>query len=53
MKRSAINRLQKEALELFAEYRFALPPFARWREADWRQRSAPAAYCATHQMDGM
>jgi D-lyxose ketol-isomerase len=33
MKRSEINRLQRDALELFAEYRFSLPLFARWNEA--------------------
>jgi D-lyxose ketol-isomerase len=50
MKRSEINRLQREALELFAEYRFALPLFARWSEADWRGQAAAARYCMTHQM---
>ena len=39
MKRSEINRLQREALALFAEYRFSLPPFARWSEAEWRADS--------------
>jgi D-lyxose ketol-isomerase len=50
MKRSEINRLQKEALGLFAEYRFSLPPFARWTEADWRAQPAAARYCLKHQM---
>jgi D-lyxose ketol-isomerase len=50
MKRSEINRLQREALELFAEYRFSLPLFARWSEADWREQAAAARYCMTHQM---
>ena len=50
MKRSEINRLQREALALFAEYRFSLPPFARWSEADWRANSDAARYCAAHQM---
>jgi D-lyxose ketol-isomerase len=50
MNRSQINRLQQEALELFAEYRFGLPLFARWSEADWRAQPAAARYCMTHQM---
>jgi D-lyxose ketol-isomerase len=50
MKRSEINRLQKEALGLFAEYRFSLPLFARWTEADWRAQPAAARYCLKHQM---
>jgi D-lyxose ketol-isomerase len=50
MKRSEINRLQREALGLFAEYRFSLPPFARWTEADWRAQPEAARYCALHQM---
>jgi D-lyxose ketol-isomerase len=50
MKRSDINRLQEEALDLFAEYRFSLPLFARWAEADWRARPEAAGYCLAHQM---
>jgi D-lyxose ketol-isomerase len=50
MKRSEINRLQQEALALFAAYRFSLPLFARWREADWRAQPAASSYCAAHQM---
>lgn len=50
MKRSVINRLQRDALALFAEYRFSLPLFARWSEADWRAHPAAAAYCHAHQM---
>jgi hypothetical protein len=50
MKRSEINRLQREALGLFAEYRFALPPFARWTAADWRAQPDAADYCRQHQM---
>src|SRR5690349_6085724 len=50
MKRSEINRLQEAALELFDEYRFSLPLFARWREAEWRAQPAAARYCAAHQM---
>jgi D-lyxose ketol-isomerase len=50
MKRSEINRLQREALRLFAEYRFSLPLFARWSEAEWRSHPAAARYCGAHQM---
>jgi D-lyxose ketol-isomerase len=50
MKRSEINRLQSQALDLFAEYRFGLPLFARWTEADWRSQPAAARYCLNHQM---
>jgi D-lyxose ketol-isomerase len=50
MRRSEINRLQREALGLFADYRFSLPLFARWNEAAWRAHAAAARYCAKHQM---
>ena len=50
MKRSEINRLQREALDLLAEHRFALPPFARWSEAEWQARPEAARYCRVHQM---
>ena len=50
MKRSEINRLQSEALGLFADYRFSLPLFARWSIADWRAQPAAARFCLTHQM---
>jgi D-lyxose ketol-isomerase len=50
MRRSEINHLQSQALELFAEYRFSLPPFARWSVADWRRQPAVAHYCRKHQM---
>jgi D-lyxose ketol-isomerase len=50
MQRSEVNRLQREALALFAEHRFSLPPFATWSEAEWRQNSETASYCLKHQM---
>ena len=50
MKRSEVNRLQREALALFAEHRFALPPFATWGEAEWRGNLETASYCHSHQM---
>ena len=50
MQRSEVNRLQREALALFAEHRFALPPFATWSEAEWRKNADAARYCHKHQM---
>ena len=50
MKRSVVNQLQRDALALFTEYRFSLPLFARWSEAEWRAHPAAAAYCGAHQM---
>ncbi len=50
MKRSEINRLQGEALTLFAEHRFALPPFVRWRDAEWNDNRDTALFCRLHQM---
>ena len=50
MQRSEVNRLQREALALFAEHRFALPPFATWSEAEWRNNPEAARYCLAHQM---
>jgi D-lyxose ketol-isomerase len=50
MQRSEVNRLQREALALFAGHRFALPPFATWSEAEWRENPETAAYCRKHQM---
>jgi D-lyxose ketol-isomerase len=50
MQRSEVNRLQREALALFAEHRFSLPPFATWSEAEWRKNPETASYCVKHQM---
>jgi D-lyxose ketol-isomerase len=50
MKRSEVNRLQREALKLFSAHRFSLPPFATWDEAEWRANSEAARYCHAHQM---
>lgn len=36
MKRSEVNAIIRRAEEFFAERRFALPPVARWTDADWR-----------------
>ena len=37
MKRSEINRLQKEALKFFAKNNFSLPEWATWRPDDWKK----------------
>lgn len=37
MKRSEINRLQREAIEFFNEQNFYLPPWAYWSAADWKK----------------
>jgi len=50
MRRSEINLLQRAALDLFAEYRFALPRWATWGEAEWRDHPDTAAYCRAHRM---
>jgi D-lyxose ketol-isomerase len=50
MKRSEINRHQRAALALFADYRFALPPFATWGETQWSENVETASYCRAHQM---
>lgn len=50
MRRSEINRLQSEALSLFGECRFRLPPFATWGEEEWRKNPDTARYCSAHQM---
>src|SRR5205823_5205233 len=50
MKRSEINSLEREALALFAEHRFSLPPFATWSETEWRGKLETASYCLAHQM---
>jgi D-lyxose ketol-isomerase len=50
MRRSDINRLQREALDLFATFRFALPRWATWTAEDWRAHAETARYCRLHQM---
>ena len=40
MKRSEVNRAIDRAKNLFAEYRFALPPWAFWAPTDWHGRYA-------------
>jgi D-lyxose ketol-isomerase len=43
MKRSEVNRLQREALAFFARHNFHLPAWATWRPADYRQAGPAAA----------
>jgi D-lyxose ketol-isomerase len=50
MKRSEINAYQREALALFADHRFALPPFAHWGASEWQANPETASYCRRHQM---
>jgi D-lyxose ketol-isomerase len=42
MKRSTINARVRAAIELFDTHRFALPPFALWSPAAWRDAGADA-----------
>ena len=35
MKRSEINHLIRDAMEVFAAHHFALPPFGHWSPGDW------------------
>jgi hypothetical protein len=37
MKRSQINRLQREAVQFFEAHYFHLPPWAFWRPEDWKR----------------
>jgi D-lyxose ketol-isomerase len=50
MKRSCINQHQRAALSLFADHRFALPPFVTWGAADWAAHPDAARFCRRHQM---
>jgi D-lyxose ketol-isomerase len=50
MRRSEINGLQREALALFRQCRFALPRWATWGAAEWRDHADTAAFCRAHQM---
>ena len=43
MKRSEINAAIRGALELFGEYRRALPPFVNWTPADWETKGEECA----------
>lgn len=40
MKRSEINAIIRQAEEFIATFHFALPPFAGWTPAQWRQKGA-------------
>lgn len=40
MKRSELNQIQKDALRLIEEYRFALPPFVTWSMEEWASKNS-------------
>ncbi|MBO5068871.1 MAG: D-lyxose/D-mannose family sugar isomerase [Roseburia sp.] len=42
MKRSEINKIMKEALELFKEYKISLPPFVLWSPEEWKSKGEEA-----------
>lgn len=50
MKRSDVNRLMREALELFNNHQFLLPEWATWSVAHWTDNPDTAAFCHKHQM---
>ena len=43
MKRSEINASIREALELFKEYKIALPPFTAWTPEEWKTKGDEVA----------
>ena len=43
MKRSEINASIREALELFKEYKIALPPFTSWTPEEWKTKGDEVA----------
>lgn len=43
MKRSEINQAMKNALELFKEYKIALPPFVLWTPEEWKTKGEEVA----------
>lgn len=40
MKRSELNRIQRDALNLSEKYRFALRPFVTWTMEDWAEKDS-------------
>jgi len=43
MKRSEINQKMREALQLCADHRFILPPFATWTPDEWKAKDMRSA----------
>ena len=43
MKRSEINAAIKGAMQMFEEYKIALPPFTQWTPAEWKTKGAEVA----------
>jgi len=50
MKRSLINSVIRDAKELLAEYRWALPPWANWSLEDYEKNPELTQYLRDHQM---
>ena len=50
MKRSEINAALQRALDLLAEQRWTLPPFAHWGADDYRRQPEAARYLREHQL---
>jgi len=50
MKRSEINRAIIEAIELFDQYKFHLPPWAHWRISDWQNVGSEADEIRKHKL---
>lgn len=42
MKRSEINKIMQEALEIFKEYKISLPPFVLWSPEEWKNKGEEA-----------
>lgn len=42
MKRSEINKIMREALEIFQEYKISLPPFVLWSPKEWESKGEEA-----------
>ena len=38
MKRSEINKIMKNAMDLFEDYKIVLPPFVRFSPEEWKTK---------------
>jgi len=50
MKRSEINAIMRESIELLRQHRFLLPPFAYWSPQDWRGKGAECSEIVQAQL---
>ena len=50
MKRSEINAIMRESIELMREHRFLLPPFAYWSPEDWKRKGAECSEIVRAQL---